>query len=133
MLCYYSDYPQVADQICSLHKLCSTQQLEVAKDLIGQITSVVTKKECCHDNTDSDVVDNTSQDSVDIEQQADHGDNTSKASEKQTDSHHSDTTKDSPLLKMEQLTLQDNSLVPVTDGNSDDGWEVVKKKKKQKQ
>ena len=118
---------QVADQICSLHKLCSTQQLDAAKDLIGRITSIETKKECSHDNKDD-----ITKDSVTMEQQTDggyHSNDTNKASEQQTVG---DTSKDSPTVKMEQLTLQDNSLVPVADSNMDDGWEVVKKKKKRK-
>ena len=123
---------QVANQICSLHKLCSTQQLDAAKDLIGRITSIETKKECSHDNKDD-----ITKDSVTMEQQTDggyHSNDTNKASEQQTVG---DTSKDSPTVKMEQLTLQDNPLVPVADSNMDDsnmddGWEVVKKKKKRK-
>ena len=117
---------QVAGDICELFKLCSTKQLEGAKDFTSKIDK---KKHGCHDDKCDGHKDKSSvtmameQLSVSDNSLTIHNDQCTN------DGHHGNSERDT-------LEMDDRNDIIVTDTIvtdtmvTDDGWDVVKRKKR---
>ena len=117
MLTSYQLSLQVAGDVCELFKLCSTKQLEAAKDFISRINKSSKKKPSCYgDKCDGQKDKSTVTMAM---EQLSVSDNSLTINHQCSDGHHGNSEH-----KMED----DRTDTIATDDN--DGWEVVKRKKR---
>lgn len=117
---------QVASDICELFKLCSTKQLEAARDFLSKVDRSSKKKQDhhgdkCENKVDSD--DKKSSVTMAIEQLSIN--DKSLTTNDQCSGHHGNS-KSTYTLGMNNETEETS----VTNSDDNDGWEVVKKKKR---
>ena len=117
---------QVAGDICELFRLCSTKQLEAAKDFISRIDKSAKKKEqSCHGDKCDGHKDEKSTVTMAMERLS-VGDNTLTINDQCSDGHHGNSEHDT--LEMEDDRT--DTILTDTIATEDDGWEVVKRKKR---
>ena len=113
---------QVAGDICELFKLCSTKQLEAAREFISRIDKSSKKPpSCCGDKCDGGHKDECKKNTVTMAmEQLSVSDNSLTINDQCSDGHHGNSEHDS-------LEMKDDRTDTIV---TDDGWEVVKRKKR---
>lgn len=113
----------MAGDICELFRLCSTKQLEAAKQFISKIDKLKKKQGCHGDKSDGHKDDHKESSSVTMAMgQLSVSDKSLTINDEQCDSdgHHSDS---------KHSTLEVDHMMVANDDDND-GWEVVKRKKR---
>jgi len=126
----------VAGDICELFKLCSTKQLDTAKDFLSKIDRLPKKKQNYHGDKSDHKVDsgNDKKSSVTIAmEQLTVNDKSLTIDDQCSNSHHGNsesTIKDSTLGMDNEGAVTNSDHNVLHDDDDDDGWEVVKRKKR---